>query len=202
MNGPPRDSSPVRRHKADPPKSRRCGFPAAPPTGGSVIREGGFSLAEVVMAVAIMTLALNGLFWTYVQTAYRAEWSARSMAAQALALQQIEQAQSAVWDTSISKNEITNLNLAGWSYNASTATGSGYSWATLDLPTSGTNTVIATNYVTVRALYLNNMSNPPVQVQMVTVRTVWPFRMFSRYSYFTNTTATYYGPDNRDDSSL
>jgi prepilin-type N-terminal cleavage/methylation domain-containing protein len=164
--------------------------------------KGGFTLVEVVLSIAIMSLVLYGLIATYTQVSFRAEWSGCSMAAQALGLQQVEQARSAVWDWSIGKNEITNLTLNGWTYNASTGVGSGYSYATLDLPVSGTNIVVATNYVTVKMLYFNGVTNPPVQMQMVTVSTVWPFNMLGRMRYFTNTTATYYGPDNRDASSL
>ena len=166
------------------------------------VRLSGFTLVEVVIAIALIVLVLSGFLCTYVATAYRAEWSACSLAAQALANQQIEQAQSGVWDYSMNKNELTNLSLTAWTYSTNTGAGTGYSWATLDLPTSGTNTIVATNYVTVQMMCLNNVTSPPVQIQMVTVRTVWPFRMFNRFSYFTNTTATYYAPDNRDSSSL
>jgi prepilin-type N-terminal cleavage/methylation domain-containing protein len=165
-------------------------------------RERGFTLAEVVMSVAVMALLLLGVILTYIQSSYYAEWSGCSLAAQSMSIQAIEQARSAVWDYSIGKNELTNLNLLGWTYNASTRTGSGYSWAVMDLPITGTNTVTATNYVTVRALYLNGQTNPPVQVQLVTVDTVWPRTMYGTKRYFTNHTASYFGPDNRDDTSL
>ena len=165
-------------------------------------RQRGFTLVEVVMSVAVMALLLLGVILTYTQSSYYAEWSGCSLAAQSLSVQAIEQARSAVWDYSISKNELTNLNLLGWTYNTSTRSGSGYSWALMDLPITGTNTVIATNYVTVKMLYLNGQTNPPVQVQLVTVDTVWPRTMYGTKRYFTNHTASYFGPDNRDDTSL
>lgn len=154
--------------------------------------------------MAIMTLVFCAIILTYVDANYRAEWSGLSLAAQSLSLQQLEQARAGVWDYSISKNELTNLCLTNWSYNASTRTGTGYSWTTLDLPVSGSNTVSATNYVTVKMLYVNNqaVTNPPIQLQMVTVDTVWPFTMFGKQRFYTNRTANFYGPDNRDDSSL
>jgi hypothetical protein len=164
--------------------------------------ESGFSLAEAVMAVFVMALLLGGVIMTYVRSSYCADWSGCSLAAQSLSVQTIEQARSAVWDYSLSKNELTNLSLLGWSYNASTGTGSGYTWAVMDLAITGTNTTIATNYVTVRMLYLDGATNPPVKVQMVTVDTVWPHTVYGQLRYFTNRTASYMGPDNRDASSL
>lgn len=69
--------------------------------------------------------------------ARQAEWTGYSLAAQAVGDQQIEQARSAVWDYSIGKNELTNLKSTGWSYNATTKVGKGYSTSVLDLPISG-----------------------------------------------------------------
>ena len=49
---------------------------------------------------------------------------------------------------------------------------------------------------------LNLTGLPNVQVQMVTVDTVWPFLTLHGRRLFTNRTASYFGPDNRDASSL
>jgi hypothetical protein len=164
--------------------------------------ESGFSLAEAVMAVFVMALLLGGIIMTYVRSSYCAEWSGCSLEAQSLSVQAIEQARAAVWDYSLGKNELTNLNLLGWSYNPTTGTGTGYSWGVMDLAITGTNTTVATNYITVRLVYLNGNTNPPVQVQMVTVDTVWPHTVYGVRRYFTNRTASYIGPDNRDASTL
>ena len=67
---------------------------------------------------------------------------------------------------------------------------------------SGTNVIRATNYVTVRMLYFNNSANPPVQLQMMQVDTVWPFTVGTNPKYFTNSIATYFAPDNRDPGTL
>jgi hypothetical protein len=81
--------------------------------------------------------------------------------------------------------------------------GTGYSTNVLDLPISGTNNVVATNFVTISMKYLNGSTSPPVQVQVVQVDTVWPFSAFgTSRRLFTNTTVNYYAPDNRDASSL
>ncbi len=160
----------------------------------------GFTLVEVMVALGIVTLLFSGILSAYIQTSRQAEWAGYSLAAQAIGIQQIEQARSGVWDFSISKNELTNLNLLSWQYNAATKVGTGYSTNVLDIPISGTNVVMATNFVTVKMLSLTGLAN--VQVQMVTVDTVWAFPTAHGRSLFTNRIANYYGPDNRDASSL
>lgn len=160
-----------------------------------------FTLAEVVMALAIVGLIFGGILTANDQSAKRAEWSGYSLAAQALAIQQLEQSRASVWDDSVSKNELTNLNLLAWTYNTSTRVGKGYSWANLDLPISGTNVIRATNYVTVTML-TNVTGAPAVKLQMVQVDTVWRFRFFGGNRLCTNTIVTYYAPDNQDPSTL
>jgi prepilin-type N-terminal cleavage/methylation domain-containing protein len=141
----------------------------------------GFTLVEVVMCIAVVTLIFGGIITGYVQTGYRAEWSGYSLAAQALAIQQLEQARAAKWDTLDQPvaDEITNIFRV-------TST-------TLDLPISGTNAVWATNYCTVSLIAIS--TNPAVSVYMVKVDTVWPFLRKGLNQYFTNTVAAYYAPD-------
>lgn len=174
--------------------------PSVSRTWTNVDRVRGFTLVEVVVALAIITLLFSGFITAYVQSSRSAEWAGYSLAAQSVSIQQIEQARSGVWDYSISKNELTNLNLLSWSYNATTKVGTGYTTNVLDLPVSGTNIVVVTNFVTVKMINLTGFTN--VQVQMVTVDTVWPFLKGSSTLLFTNRTASYFGPDNRDASSL
>jgi prepilin-type N-terminal cleavage/methylation domain-containing protein len=158
----------------------------------------GFTLVEVVVSLGIVTLLFSGILTAYVQSNRKAEWAGYSLAAQAIGIQQIEQARSAVWD--FSRNELTNLNLLSWSYNATTQVGTGYTTNVLDVPISGTNIVIATNFVTVKMLNLTGL--PLIQVQMVTVDTVWPFQSYIGKRVFTNRIASYIGPDDRALSSL
>ena len=136
-----------------------------------------FTLAEVVMAIAVTGLIFAGILTSYIQSARRAEWSGYSLAAHALAMQQLEQARSAKWDILNTPvvNEITNLP--------------SMTWTNLDLPISGTNYTRATNFISVRTITISTL--PPVAVQMVKVDTVWPFRD----RLFTNTVANYYAPD-------
>ena len=160
----------------------------------------GFTLVEVLVALGIVTLLFSGILTAYVQSGRKAEWAGYSLAAQAIGIQQIEQARSGVWDYSINKNELTNLNLLSWTYDATSKVGTGYTTNVLDVPISGTNIVIATNFVTVKMLNLTGLTN--MQIQMVTVDTVWPFQSYTGKRVFTNRTATYVGPDDRAASSL
>jgi hypothetical protein len=148
-----------------------------------------------------MTLLFAGILTGYIQMGRQAEWAGYSLAAQASGLQVLEQAHSAVWDYSIQKNEVTNLNLLAWTYNTTTKVGTGYSTNVLDVPISGNNVVMVTNFVTVKMVSLTG--NPSVQVQMVKVETVWPLASLNHSPRLhTNTVATYLGPDNRDRTSL
>jgi len=146
-------------------RSRRAGVP-------------GFTLPEVLMALFIMMLLFGGIITTYIQASYRAEWSGFSLAAQAAAIQQLEAAKSAVWDPTGTtlKDEISQLT------NATSVL--------LDLPVTGTNTVYATNYPTIRLIQNGSYSN-----YLVRIDTVWPFRWRNQTVYFTNTVACYYAPD-------
>ncbi len=168
--------------------------------GIRVRRPRGFTLMEVVVSIGIIALVFGGVLTAYVQTNRQAEWAGYSLAAQTIGIHQIEQARSAVWDYSIAKNELTNLNLTSWSYNAGTKVGTGRTTRVLDIPISGTNVIVATNYVTVKLMNVTGVAN--VQVQMVMVDTVWPFPTRTGFRLYTNRTATYFGPDNRDISSL
>lgn len=159
----------------------------------STVSTSGFTLAEVVITVAVTALIFGGIITAYVQSAYKAEWSGYSLAAQALAIQQLEQARAAKWDTQDTPvvNEITNLNLLSW--GCSGGVWSGYSTNILDLPVSGTNTIVATNFTTVFPVTISAV--PLVTIYMVKVDTVWPFVRSGQRVYFTNTVAAYYAPD-------
>ena len=93
----------------------------------------GFTLAEVVIALAIITMILASIIVAYTQAAYRAEWSGYSLAAESLAIKQIEQARSARWDPASGPPiiEIYSLNLLG-----SNLTSSSPDWIYVDEPGS------------------------------------------------------------------
>lgn len=137
----------------------------------------GFTLTEVVMCCVIMGMLFSGILMGYVTAARRTEWSGYSLAAQALAIQQLEQARSAKWDViSVpSVNEITNI--------------ARMTWANMDIPYSGSNYIRATNFVTISPITLT--TNPPVSVYLVRVDTVWQ----ARGVVYTNSIANYFAPD-------
>jgi len=136
-----------------------------------------FTLAEVVMCIAIVALMFGGIIAAYIQGAYRAEWAGYNLAAQSLAMQQLEQAKTAVWDNS--HDEFTNLLLQ--------------TSAVLDLPINGANVVYATNYVLVTTNQVS--SSPDIFVKFVKVDTVWPYVRKDSVLYYTNTVADYFAPD-------
>jgi hypothetical protein len=157
------------------------------------------------MATAIIAVVYGVIINCYIQSGLRIQWAGYSLAAQSLASAQIEQARSAIWDPALGsngRNEVTQLNLVSWKYTSSNRMWSGYVTALLDVPYRGTNFTVATNFVSVRLIDLNNSTNPPVQVQMIQVDTVWPFRYRAGNLSFTNTAATLLAPDNRDRSAL
>lgn len=142
-------------------------------------RTSAFTLAEVVVCIAIVALVFGGIISGYIQGAYRAEWAGYNLAAQALAMQQLEQAKTAMWDNS--HNEFTNILTR--------------TWAVMDLPVNGTNRVYATNYVQVTT---NQVSTSPLlQIYMVRVDTVWPYIRKGQVLYYTNSLADYYAPDDQ-----
>jgi len=126
-----------------------------------------------------MMLLFGAIITAYIQASYRAEWSGYSLAAQALAVQELESAKAAVWDTQQSpvNDEISRLPRS--------------STALLDLPVSGTNFVWATVTNTITLI----PSNGQYSNYMVKVSVTWPFRWKSQTVYFTNTIANYYAPD-------
>jgi hypothetical protein len=170
--------------------------------------EAGFVMTfwEVLIAVFIVALVFGLIFDGYVTTAKMAQWTGYSLAAQAMSGQSIEQARSAVWDIAMQKTEVTNMNLINKqiTYSGNNWTMTGYTTNVLDIPWKGTNYIVATNFITVQSFFENGVSNPWVQMQSVTVQTVWPFDAWGSYSlrYYTNTICTFIAPDNRDPSTL
>jgi hypothetical protein len=144
-------------------------------------RTAAFTLVEVVISTFIIMLLFGAIIGGYIQTSYRAEWSGYSLAAQALAVQELEGAKAAVWDTQQSpvNDEFQRLPRL--------------STALLDLPVSGTNFVLAT--VTNSITLITNVPNTQYSNYMVKVSVIWPFRWKSQTVYFTNTIANYYAPD-------
>jgi prepilin-type N-terminal cleavage/methylation domain-containing protein len=148
---------------------------------GSKAPTAAFTLPEVMVALVILVLVFSAIITAYIQSSYRAEWSGMSLAAQAAAIQQLEAAKSAVWDTLQTPvmNQIIQLP---------TVTS-----VLLDLPVTGTNVVYATNYTTITPI--NYGAASAYSVYFVQVNTAWPFRWKNQTVYFTNTVADYFAPE-------
>lgn len=132
----------------------------------------GFTLAEVVVAIAIATLSFGGVIYGYVLTADHAHWSAYSLAAQSLAMQGVEQARAAKWDPK-AWPAVDELGLTNYTQ-----------MDLLDVPQSG-NPVLATNYISVTRV----SQDPPLR--QLRADCVWSLASGTRSrGPFTNTVIT------------
>jgi hypothetical protein len=169
-------------------------------------------LWEVLIAFVIVAMAFGSIVGGYISGATKAQWSGYSLAAQTLAGQTLEQARSAKFDcSSIGTNryggmEIIGMNLINKSLVTTSTnwTMTGYNTNILDVPWTSTNYVVATNFISVRLLFANGITNPWIQMQMIRVDTVWPFNGWGGFTprAYTNTVCTMLAPDNRDPISL
>ena len=144
-------------------------------------RQAGFTLAEVAVSMGISVLVFAAIVTAYIQIDYRAEWSGYSLAAQALAIQQLEQARAAKWDNDDTPPTCELTNVPTTTTNM------------LDVPISGTNAIIVTNTATITLMPV--AGGVGASVYMVRVDTVWPFRWKNTVRYYTNSLADYFAPD-------
>ena len=133
----------------------------------------GTTLTEVIISMAVTALAIAGMVAGYLFSVDRAEWSARSAAAQTLVAQRIEQTRAAKWDSLAGIDEVVTANFP-------------VEILPLSMPTTSTEGVLATNVTTIIPI----STDPPLK--MVRVDCTWAF--LSR-GPFTNTLVTYRGPD-------
>jgi len=141
--------------------------------------QGGFTLVEVIVSVVILGMVIEGVLLGYVMTSRRAEWSARSFAAQSVASQGAEQARSAKWDTqawpkTVGPGGADELGITNYTQEI-----------TLDLPMNG-KPVMATNYVRITTASID----PPVR--QIRSECVWPYL---NRGPFTNTVILLRAPD-------
>ncbi|HHY85968.1 MAG TPA: type II secretion system protein [Verrucomicrobia bacterium] len=139
----------------------------------SVHTQAAFTLAEVVISIGIFAIVIQGVIFGYISTTRRAEWSARSLAAQSLASQGVEQARAAKWDPQAwpAIDELPPTNYVEVDV--------------LDIPVQG-EPILATNYISIVEVSTN-----PV-VREVRADCVWAFVNGSLY---TNTVVTLRAPD-------
>jgi hypothetical protein len=136
------------------------------------------------MSLAVLALVMGSVILCYIQSCERALWTGYALAAQGLAIRQLEQARAAAMDPNGPVCELTNIAPGGTTTTV----------ASLDLPVPATtNYVWATNYVGIK-LVTNSLS-PLVTVYMVRVDTVWPLARNGQVQYFSNTAACYYSED-------
>lgn len=135
---------------------------------------GGFTLPEVVISVAISSIAIGGIIYGYIISAKRAEWSGYSLAAHTAAIQVIERTRGAKWDPTRDP-VVDNLTTNQFPMER----------VLMDIPVTGTNAVYATNYIT-----FSTISTSP-HIKMIRVDCVWPFMNGRSY---TNTVVSYRSP--------
>lgn len=133
----------------------------------------GFTLAEVVVAMAVIAILIGGVIRGYVLSARRAEWSAHSLAAESLASQGVEQVRAAQWDPQAwpAIDQLPPTNYAEVDV--------------LDIPVSG-QPQYATNFVSITTA----SDDPPLR--QIRVDCVW---QFAGRGLFTNTIITLRAPD-------
>jgi prepilin-type N-terminal cleavage/methylation domain-containing protein len=125
-----------------------------PPAGS----EAGMTLVEVVVALAISGVAIGAIVSGYIFCANSAERSALSLAANATAMQRIEETRSAKWDTS-SSPAVDQL----------VATNFPDKVVTLDVSGSGAGITYATNLTQISLI----SASPPLK--RIHVDCVWSF---------------------------
>lgn len=138
----------------------------------------GFTLAEVVVSIAILTSVMTGLILGYIQSDRRARWCSMTLAAESLASQSVEQARAAKWDVHAqtpgtgpgTSDELPPTNYTQIFTN------------TLLVPASG-EAISVTNFVSV----IDISSNPPVRE--IRADCVWRSPLNGKW--FSNTVITY-----------
>jgi prepilin-type N-terminal cleavage/methylation domain-containing protein len=150
----------------------------SPSSGEGVVpllRKAGFTLIELLVAMALAGVFIAGTVTAYLQAHRQAEWSAHSLAAQSLAIQELERSRGAKWDPRATPavDEVVSSNFP-------------VRVEVLDVPIASTNLVYATNFVTI-----TNISVNP-GLKLIRVDCTWAF---PNRGLFTNTVCTYRAPD-------
>ena len=152
------------------------------PSSSRSFRPGGFTLVEVVVAMAIAALVFAGVIMGLTQSTYRGEWAAYNLAAQNLAQQGIEQARAATWDpmSPAGTDNCTQTNFPPTTNNV------------LDVLIRTTNNIVyATNTWTIVNTYSSTNAYP---LKMIRVDCTWPWLHSGTLTVFTNTVVTYRAP--------
>lgn len=135
----------------------------------------GYTLTEVIVALAIGGLLYGSILTGYLMTTQRAEWTAYWLSAQALATARLEQARAAKWDTQASP-PVDHLVPANFPPRVEV----------LDIPANGNHIPYATSIVSIVVV----STNPPLK--LIRAETIWNFK---HRGLFTNSVTTYRAPD-------
>ena len=135
----------------------------------------GLTLTEIVISLAITTLAVGGMVSGYTFSVERAEWSARSSAAQILVDQKLEQTKAARWDL-LASPVVDELVTSKFPVEI----------VALGMPSTTAQGIVATNITTISLV----SDSPPLK--MIRIQCIWPFK---ERGPFTNTVVTYRSPD-------
>jgi type II secretory pathway pseudopilin PulG len=138
------------------------------------VNSAAFTLAEVVVSLAIASTVIVGIVTGYINCVYRAEWLACSVAAQSLATQRLEQVRAARWDT-----------LANPPVDEVTTNQFPLAVQALDLPRSGNKVINATNRTFITVI----STDPPMR--LIRVECTW---RFPGRKVYTNVLTTYRCP--------
>lgn len=144
-------------------------------------RSAAFTLAELVVAVAILVMSISGLICGFIQVNYRSELSAMSLGAQSLAVRSVEQARAAKWDSHPLTNLVNDFGPGTDDEMPPTNFITIYSNA-LVVPATG-QSISVTNYVAVSGI----STNP--NVRMIRSDCVWRAPFSGKW--FSNTVITY-----------
>jgi prepilin-type N-terminal cleavage/methylation domain-containing protein len=145
-----------------------------------------FSLVEVLVALLIFGMVSAGILWGYVQANRLAEWSSMSLGAQSYALQGIEQARAAKWDTASYRQVMDDF----LPVPASTGTTNYTQLDTNDVPQSGA-PLLLTNVITISNVY--SSTNGGLNLRQIRSDVYWKFPLTGRL--YTNTVITFRAPD-------
>jgi type II secretory pathway pseudopilin PulG len=150
-----------------------------------------FTLAELMIALAIFVMVTAGLIYGYTQSNQFAEWNAMSLAAQSYAAQGVEQARAATWSISASGSGLgSGDELPATNTVLHTGYTNYFQLDTMQVPISG-QTFNVTNWIPVSNL--QNGTTIPYPVRQIRSDCYWKFPLTGKW--FTNTVITERAPD-------
>ena len=153
-------------------------IPVFPPNRRVRAQALGMTLAEVVVAMAVASLAVLSLVGGYIHSTVGAEKARLSLAANTRALERLEDTHGTIW------------NVSGWPVvDELVATNFPNEVVILDLAGQGAGITYGTNYTTIA-----QVSVTP-QLRRIRVDCIWQFQSGLFSTLFTNTVETLRGPD-------